>query len=99
MSHRELQTTILELADLLSSSGWPQQAEWLLDVAARVETGTSADVGLAIRDLLGRIAGIGSLSDLPLAASPTMTEREARLRQDLLLDRTYVLATEAIQRQ
>jgi hypothetical protein len=92
----ELAEALEALAELLEGSGWTYQASWLRARAGTIRGADKQETIEAARDVLGHLAGMGSLSDLPLRDSPRGTRAEARREQWDLIDKIDALARELI---
>ena len=77
---------------LISRCGHADKAPWLATRREQLENGTPKEKQLALDELAGVIAGMGSLSDLPLSPDPNsrITAMDAQTRLLELLDELYV---------
>lgn len=77
-----LGAALSDLADFLDRKGWPERATWVRQ-RATLSTGSSDDLATVADEVLPRIAGMGSLSDIP------MPDADAQQELDNLLERVW----------
>ncbi len=92
MNTTKVQQIVLQVEALISRCGHADKAPWLATRREQLENGTPKEKQLALDELASVIAGMGSLSDLPLSLDPNsrITAMDARSRLLELLDELYV---------
>src|SRR5258708_24944186 len=89
-------SSLRRLAGLVSESGYLPQAAWLRECAARVDGPDVEAAQEAARDFIRRVAGMGSLSDLSLKASPGHATLETQRHYLDQLERADALARDLL---
>jgi hypothetical protein len=96
MTADSLASSLRALAALVGDSGFLSQARWLLECAERLEGSDGAAAREAARDFTHRVAGMGSLSDLPLTPAHGLSKLEAERRYIEELDRADAIARDLL---